>query len=99
MNPFQISLRYRYLSDYSQGSLLFLSLDTQELLPHWAVNLTNFYCIAPLNTLQQLKDIATTALRNLLLHIIVQQQRIYTRRCEVKTSNFVIYSNKIYSLS
>lgn len=66
----------------------FLSLDTQELLPHWAVNLINFYCIAPLNIVRQLKDIATIALRNLLLHMIAQQlpnlyQKMWSRNIQL----------------
>lgn len=48
-----------------------------KFLPHWAVNLINFLCIAPLSYIfRQLQDITEITWRNLLLYIIAQQEFI-----------------------
>lgn len=72
MNPFKIVLHYCYLTNYSQGSLLYpfafriftpLSGDSYKLF----LCSSPEYTSVPLNTLQQLEDITIITLRNVAL--------------------------------
>lgn len=49
-----------------------------KFLPHWTV--THKLFPYPLNILQQLKDSTIITSKNLLLYVIAQQQRMYTKR-------------------